>query len=373
MPEVSVVIPTYNRAVMVREAIESVLSQTFRDSEVIVVDDGSTDGTGEVLRRRCDERVRCYYQENSGRSVARNRGIQESVGKYVLFLDSDDWLLPHALEVHSAYLDAHPEVDVVYSDGYYCDAEGQEIERISLGRPPVNHDRLLETMVLTNIVIAPHSAMVRRTALQKLGYPYFDETLHGPEDSDLWLRLTAQGARFACLDTLTCMYRIHDSNSTLRWSPDWERHRHSLVRFNYKTLHAAFFATLSPATRRQFLYELLLVLLGDDIEAQEEILRSPQFLALPPHDQAHLLYYVGVENIAHHRQLQRGRSKLRRAVVLAPRDVQYRAIWYLSRAGQWAVRAPVSLRRKLGGLSRREGVDYKVAPHARPDWQRGGR
>lgn len=97
-PTVSVVIPTYNRAPLVRNSIESTLGQTFRDLEVIVVDDGSSDGTGEILRREYGRRIRYFYQPNQGQSVARNTGLAEAKGEWVAFLDSDDAWLPEKLQ-----------------------------------------------------------------------------------------------------------------------------------------------------------------------------------------------------------------------------------------------------------------------------------
>ena len=103
---VSVIIPTYNRAHLVTGAIESVLAQTFTDYEIIVVDDGSTDATGEVLSQRYGDRIRYLYQANAGRSVTRNRGVDLAKGEYVAFLDSDDLWLPQKLERMVAFMEA---------------------------------------------------------------------------------------------------------------------------------------------------------------------------------------------------------------------------------------------------------------------------
>src|ERR1017187_5960230 len=97
-PSISVVIPTYNRAHVVVQAIESALQQTLRDLEVIVVDDGSTDGTGETLDREYGNRIRYFHQQNQGQSVARNKGLWEAKGEWVAFLDSDDVWLPEKLQ-----------------------------------------------------------------------------------------------------------------------------------------------------------------------------------------------------------------------------------------------------------------------------------
>ncbi len=113
MPTVSVIIPTYNRRAYVQEAIDSVLAQTYTDYEIIVIDDGSTDGTGEALRERYGDKIIYEWQENQGLSAARNRGIESSRGQYIALLDSDDLWMPEKLERQVACLSQHPEVAMV--------------------------------------------------------------------------------------------------------------------------------------------------------------------------------------------------------------------------------------------------------------------
>jgi glycosyltransferase involved in cell wall biosynthesis len=352
---------------MVEEAIESVLAQTLDDVEVVVVDDGSVDGSGDILKDRFGDRIRYFYQENQGRSVARNRGTRISTGEYLVFLDSDDLLLPQGLETMASFLDSKPDVDVVYADGYYCDEEGHDIELVSKGRPSVDLDNMLETLVLHNVIGSPHLAMVRRSSLEGLGYPYFDETLRGTEDTDFWLRLSVQGARFACLDVPVGKYRLHKTNASKKYSPNWDRRWQSLLRGRRKVLQAGFFSGLSSATRRKFLYNMLLVTLRDDVQAQEEILQSPQFRALPPSDQASLLYYVGTDNIKYHRLFEVGRERLRQSVRVDGKRAQYRFVLFLAELGEPIVRAVLSVRRKLGKVRRRGTIDYSLAPHWRED------
>ena len=112
---VSVVIPTHNRVEFIGETVDSVLAQTYTDLEVIIVDDGSSDGTGDYIRSRYadDSRVRYIWQENAERSAARNRGIDEARGEFVAFLDSDDLWLPKKLELQMQIMEARPEVVMV--------------------------------------------------------------------------------------------------------------------------------------------------------------------------------------------------------------------------------------------------------------------
>src|SRR5690349_3602213 len=109
MPKVSVIIPTYNRAQFIARAVDSVLEQTYKDFEIIVIDDGSSDNTQEILKAY-EGKIRYVYQQNKGISAARNRGIQEAKGEYIAFLDSDDVWKPEKLSVQVAILDVNPHV-----------------------------------------------------------------------------------------------------------------------------------------------------------------------------------------------------------------------------------------------------------------------
>ncbi len=130
MPKVSVIIPTYNCAHYLADALESVFQQTFSDYEVIVVDDGSPDNTKEVVERfitRYPSRLKYIYQPHQERSVARNNGIQAASGEYIAFLDADDQWLPHKLSIQVPILDEHPEIGLVHSDIIFMNQEGKDI------------------------------------------------------------------------------------------------------------------------------------------------------------------------------------------------------------------------------------------------------
>ena len=114
-PKVSVIIPTYNRAEYLGEAIQSVFDQTFEDFEILIVDDGSTDDTQQLVLSFHDPRLRSFYQNNCGISAARNAAIRSADGEYIAFLDSDDVWLPELLESQVAVLDRRPEIGLVYA------------------------------------------------------------------------------------------------------------------------------------------------------------------------------------------------------------------------------------------------------------------
>ena len=205
-PTVSIIIPTYNRAHLIGEALESVFAQTYLDYEVIVVDDGSTDDTREVLKSY-GKRIRVVYQENQGISAARNRGISVSMGCYIAFLDSDDVWLPEKLERQVSYLDQHPAVALLYSRMRYTYVEKQGRERIVPEKAFVTVEELLSE----SNCIPTSCAVVRKDSLDKVGL--FDPALPIAEDFDLWLRI---GRRYEIgfQDEILGEHRRHALNTT---------------------------------------------------------------------------------------------------------------------------------------------------------------
>jgi len=183
-PPVSVVVPCYNQAHFLSEAIESVLSQSYENFEVVVVDDGSTDNTSEVASRYA--KVRLIRQENKGLSAARNAGLAESNGEYMVFLDADDRLLPSALEVGVKELEAHPECAFVFGYHNNIAVDGSPL---ATSHPP--HDERDQYLALLHrCFIRMHAVMYRRSVFEAVGG--FDTSLSASEDCDLYLRITRE-------------------------------------------------------------------------------------------------------------------------------------------------------------------------------------
>ena len=159
MPKVSVIIPTYNRQDLVQEAIDSVLNQTFRDWELIVVDDGSTDQTPSVLQERYDSRIIYIYQENQGESAARNRGLYSATGEYVAFLDSDDLWHPKKLQRQIEVFAEKPELGLVSTQAYWINYEGLLLKQTPQGYGRKNKDISWQDLVLDNVVAGGGSAV----------------------------------------------------------------------------------------------------------------------------------------------------------------------------------------------------------------------
>lgn len=210
MPKASVIIPSYNHSAFVRQCIDSVLVQTFRDYEIVVVDDGSTDGSLDILRGYGD-RIRLICQQNRGTQAARNSGIAASSGEFIAILDSDDAWLPEKLERQMEVFERRPEVGLVYSFAEVVDADGAT-RSLSwhLGRPVVHPQGALAQLLL-GCDIPALTAVIHRRCLEAVGG--FDETLLGSGDWDLWIRIAAQYP-VACVEERLALYRTHTTNTT---------------------------------------------------------------------------------------------------------------------------------------------------------------
>jgi len=189
MARISVVMPTFNRAATLPRAIDSILGQTHRDVELIVVDDGSTDGTAALLQRYVGRLTATCLGVNVGSNAARNRGIERASGAIICFLDSDDEFLPHKLAYIDAYFEARPGVDALV-DSYEV-VYPPELKRPAAPRrnPVLSDSRQLRTAVFVRRVYKATPAIsARRSALIEIGM--FDATLRRRQDMDLILRLT---------------------------------------------------------------------------------------------------------------------------------------------------------------------------------------
>lgn len=182
-PTVSVIIPTYNRTALLREAIASVQAQTFTDWELLVIDDGSTDETPETVRtiRQHEPRLRYFHQANQGVAAARNLGIAKARGTYVAFLDDDDQWVPTKLAVQLAFMDARPALGLSYTRYWFVGGQSD--------RPVVYPTQLSATMeaLIGENYIGTSTVMVKRSALEAVGG--FDEACRLNEDYALWLRI----------------------------------------------------------------------------------------------------------------------------------------------------------------------------------------
>ncbi len=209
-PKVSVIVPAYNVRSYIEDALVSLERQSLQEFEVIIVDDGSTDGTAEVVKPFVvrDSRFQLLQKQNGGLSQARNYGIRHARADYIALLDSDDAYEPDKLATHVARLDSAPEVGVVYSASRAIREDGRPTF-MRLSGKPVRSDPLL-ALLCKNFIGHGSNAVFRRSIFDEVGE--FDEALRSSEDVDFWLRIAAtQRWRFHREPRVLCCYRVRPS------------------------------------------------------------------------------------------------------------------------------------------------------------------
>ncbi len=235
-PVVSVIIPAYNAESFIKETIESALNQTYKNIEVIVVDDGSTDNTEKIVKSIDDKRIKYIKQNNRGVSAARNKGIEVSKGEFIALLDHDDIWLPRKLEKQLP-LFSDPQVGLVFSDTIFF-KDGRDLYSIySKYKPPQGW--VFRELLKRNF-ISCETVVIRKKALESLD-EWFPEDMEMSEEYDLFLRL-AYKWKFDYVDEPLAKWRIHERNdSSLRehlvvkdYKKIYERLKNSIPDFESK-------------------------------------------------------------------------------------------------------------------------------------------
>jgi glycosyltransferase involved in cell wall biosynthesis len=208
IPLVSVIIPTFNRGYIITEAIESVFSQTYKNYEIIVVDDGSSDNTREILEPHMD-RILYFYQENGGQSSARNLGIKNSRGKYIAFLDADDVWMPEKLEIQIEELENKPNIGMVYSRFIqYNTVDGHQT---ILPRDKYTYSGYVFHKFFTHCPSWIGTIIVNKKCFSRVGY--FDESQRIAPIKDLWFRI-AHEFEVLFIDRVLAIQRIQADSIT---------------------------------------------------------------------------------------------------------------------------------------------------------------
>lgn len=216
---IAVIIPTYNRASLLGQTINSVLAQTHQNLDVIIVDDGSTDSTSDVVSQFSDERVHYVYQKNQGGSAARNKGRTYTKAPLLMFLDSDDLLFPQALELLKREADLDPGLGLIGGTYRLIDVDGDELPAESF---TMNEQRLVH---LSDLVLScpfiPSATLIRGAWFDKA--KGFDVSQKTVQDWDMWLRLSMVGCPMKAVPEPICKYRIHSQSLTssvdrLQWA-----------------------------------------------------------------------------------------------------------------------------------------------------------
>jgi len=291
---VSIMMPAYNAERYIALAIESVLAQSYPEWELVVVNDGSSDATAEIVAGYSDPRIKLIHQENSGEATARNTALDHMQGELVAFLDADDQYFPGHLELTVGYLNKHPDKGGVYTDGYHYDQNGRLMKSLSSRRRGPYEGWVFEQVVRASDVFGPPVCLVLRHRPIDEHELRFDRRIVIGPDWDFTTRY-AQYAEFGYLDEFTCLYRVHPTNISFRTNKS--KKLESLALCREKTVQLPGFTRLSLETRQYVFYDLLIDLLAGRPERQVEITQLPQFLALPVEQRAILFRLMASQAI----------------------------------------------------------------------------
>lgn len=250
-PQVSIIIPVFNGARFISDAIDSIFRQTFQDFEVIMIDDGSTDETREIVSRY--RGLIYHYQENQGRPAARNTGLRHARGEYVAFLDADDIWNPDRLERGVNLLNAEPEIGLLHGEVTAIDAHGAQDESytkwlrnfyVRERQKGSGYLRLLD-----RCAIFSSSVLFRRKCIDEVGF--YDMSFPIYEDYDWYLRLASVHRISLMPGPAVAKYRLHDSNSFKLYTPE------NIARIYLRILEKQLLRVTSPELRSHVLKKMV--------------------------------------------------------------------------------------------------------------------
>jgi glycosyltransferase involved in cell wall biosynthesis len=203
-PLVSIVTPSFDQAAYLEDALNSVFAQDYSNIETIVIDGGSTDGSGDIVKKHAARLAYWVSEPDAGQADAINKGFARAKGKYYAWLNADDRLLPGAISAAVAFLEANPDVGMVYGDADFIDAQGRVVGRF-------NAQQTDYARMLRGFVHIPQQATVWRAAL----WQPLDTSLHFAMDYDLWVRI-AKRSRLQYLPKLWAQFRLHADSKTMQ-------------------------------------------------------------------------------------------------------------------------------------------------------------
>jgi glycosyltransferase involved in cell wall biosynthesis len=340
---VSVIMPVYNGEKFLAEAIRSVIDQIYADWELIVVDDGSTDATPQIVADANDARIKYLHQPNRGQAAALNRGLDLAQGVYVTTLDADDRLTPNSLLDRVRWLQAHADHGAVYADGYFCSAALEPELRFSQHRTENVVGDIYPALINTPLFGTGACVLIRTDVLHRWHIRY-DELIVMCQDWDFYIRV-AEHVQFGYVDAISVYYRVHPANMTL--TVDRDRHIESIIRTRFKVLESSRFRTLKSAVKREFLRRLLVNTLKDRRTDQDAVLGSSSVSELLPVDRARLLRWLATEWLLTDPRAGRAEALLRAAQSLAPGDAKTAGLALLMRTTPGLARRALWARRHL--------------------------
>lgn len=292
---ISIMMPAYNASQFIHSAILSVISQTYPNWELIIVNDGSTDDTAEIIKEFSDSRIKIFHQQNQGEASARNTALQLMEGEWIAFLDADDQFLPDFLEKMLAFLLSNQRFNAAYCDGWYVDTEGHRIEALSVHRRGPFEGNLCETLVRASDVFGPPTCtMVKRAVISSHRLTFDTNIVIGP-DWDFFTHL-AQFTEWGYLDFKGVNYRVHQTNITTRTGI--QKRRESLALCRERAISLSDFENFSLATRNYVYYDLFVNLIFDQPDRVQKHLESQSFHSLPRASKARLIRLLAAKSMA---------------------------------------------------------------------------
>ena len=323
---VSIIMPAYNGEKYIKQAINSVCDQSYKNWELLVIDDGSTDDTAGVVSTFDDPRIHYVFQENHGQATALNRGLEMALGDYITTLDADDWFTQNSISDRVDFLELNKHCGVVYGDGIFCNIDGKPLKRFSTLRNREMIGDVYGFIISNSFYGTGANVLIRKGVLDKHGIRY-DEFIVWCQDLDLYIRL-AEVCLFGYVNTITVWYRTHASNMTSSMSQD--RRRDSLFRTKLKVLSSPRFYTISDVQKKQFFHHLLFVNLSGLLDKQLLVLQSPGFIALPDRLRAVVIRWVVAKYIFAGKHLDEMRILMKKAWALNPFDLKSIGVLFLS-------------------------------------------
>lgn len=320
---VSVIMPAFNAEGFIAKAIESLLQQSYTAWELIVINDGSTDRTAEMVSQFSDTRIKLFHQPNQGEGAARNAALDKAEGEYLAFLDADDAYFPKHLDVAVQYLQSHPKMHGVYTDGFYIDGEGNQIQTLSSRRRgPFQGQIFAEVVRGSDLFGPPVCVVLRREPILKHLLRYDTDIVIGP-DWDFFVRY-AEHASFGYLNQHTCLYRVHQTNITTLIKSD--KRALELAKCRMKAVKLPGFSNCPIDVRAQVFYDLLVNLLRTLPQKQAEVVKWAQFNDLPAEQQAWILRIMASKAVSRGERHDLLQEWLRRSLELDPENWRSRLI-----------------------------------------------
>jgi len=342
---VDIMMPAYNAELYIAEAIDSVLLQNYTNWRLLVVNDGSSDRTPDIVAQFKDPRIQLINQPNRGEAAARNTALDSMSGEFVAFLDADDSFMPQHLEEAVNRLRKQPKTDAVYSDGYHMNASGELGKTLSSRRRGPFRGDIFEELIRASDVFGPPICVVlRRKPILKDNLRFDQQIVIGPD----WDFLTryAEHATFDYIDQPTCRYRLHASNITFQTKS--QKRALSLALCRETAIQLSKFSSCSVETRSYVFYDFLVELLGGFPERQSVIAESKQFKALPKEEQARLFRLMAASEIRAGRNFEYVNSWLNSSRRLKSGDLRTTTLTFLFWMSPTVCKVVLNLRGILG-------------------------